>query len=120
MLFDSQLAPFDLGIVGRQSDSSLGIRMNRRSGQCDRHVLQFGAGDLQRVHEDIGPVGQVGHRTLAPRTGGVDSGLNGGRVVDPRWQELDLCRDVGKSDAAGAVACEGVVGNGIVVPFLSL
>lgn len=65
-----------------------------------------------------GAAGAIG----VERTGrdGIDGVLNGGRVVDPRWQELDLCRDVGKSDAAGAVACEGVVGNGIVVPFLSL
>jgi hypothetical protein len=37
--------------------------------------------------------------------------LNGGSVVGPSGKELDLCRDGGKSDAAGAVASERVVGN---------
>jgi hypothetical protein len=56
-----------------------------------------------------GTAGAIG----VERTGrdGIDGVLNGGSVVASRWQKVDLCRDRGKSDAAGVVASERVVRN---------
>ena len=65
--------------------------------------MKYAWGELYGTAEAIG----------IERTGrdGIDGMLNGGSVVGSSGQEVDLCRDRGKSDAAGAVASERVVGN---------
>jgi hypothetical protein len=65
--------------------------------------VKYARGEFDGAAEAIG----------VERTGrdGIDGLLNGGSVVGPSGQEVDLCRNGGKSDAAGAVASERVVGN---------
>ena len=98
-------------VSGQVDGGRLMVRTAARTAQdhtggrnCERGgAVKYAWGEL------YGTAGAIG----VERTGrdGIDGVLNGGSVVCSRWQEVDLCGNGGKRDAAGAVACERVVGN---------
>jgi hypothetical protein len=87
----------DVRVSGQVDGGRLMVPAAARSAQdhtggcdCERGgAVKYAWGEFD------GTAGAIG----VERTGrdGIDGVLNGGRVVDPRWQELDLCRDVGRA-----------------------